>query len=525
MNIEQEYKKALQLNNNGEYQSAAEIFRSIIAVNEKYVEAHIQLAFSYTQLLYHSDAYTHLSQALILDPCNVQVLHNIALEEVRRGYRNKGIAALQTAIKLNPSYPPPYRTLATYFIHDFLYDEALELLLTGLNLEPSNATLLYNIGLVLIKTDRYAEAIAYLYASDHCEPRRPKTYNNLAKAYSMLGFYDRAYELFSETTKIDPNYHHGLRNFALIQMLQGDYAGGATTLEKVSKDQEKNSIVELLESCPRWEGEDLTGKTLFVRWEFGLGDTLMYSRFLPQLHAMGATITFQAQPSLTQLFHESSYPIEELVDDKVNIFNTSCDYQVSLPALLKLLDISPSNCGLSGFYFNINKERAQFYKKKYFNTESSLKVAITWSGNPAKDEDRLRSTRLETFQVLFSVPNVEFYSFQVLMKETPEEDLSLYPLKDVGSSFNNFVDTAAALDSIDLLISVDTSTVHMAAALGIPVWVILPSAVDWRWGISGNKTPWYNSVELFRQKSFNNWKPVIDEIRERLCQLVHSKIA
>ncbi|MFM8765841.1 MAG: tetratricopeptide repeat protein [Spartobacteria bacterium] len=245
-----------------------------------------------------------------------------------------------------------------------------------------------------------------------------------------------------------------------------------------------------------WEGQPLNGKTLLVWHEQGLGDSIQFSRFLPSVASRAGKVLFRCQPSLAGLFSSSLPGIEILSSAEKSPHTDFHAPLLSLPGLLGAnLDAPPPSIFPA------------------HNSAASLqRIGFACAGNPNHPDDAARSLSLELFKPLFG----NRFEWLCLQKNLRPSEALPPGIPHPGAAFSDFIETARALASMDLVISADTAIAHLSASLGKPTWFLLPLCPDWRWGRTGNHTPWYPSARLFRQHEPGNWKSVIKKIATQL---------
>ena len=382
---------------------------------------------------------------------------------------------------------------------------------------------------------------------------------NLALAYKNLKQNHRAIEFYDRALKIDPSSYQAWFNLAHIYNVENQGKNAVSALKICNKlkpkDQEteyflsialmrtknydkglklfeqrlcretaialQNKTYPNLASRERlWKGENIKDKTILVYYEAGFGDVIMFARYLPLLKKRCKKIVFYPQKQLVQLFSQSNLGIDEIIEGFIP--EQSMDFDVHAP-LLSL----PYLLGLKGDkvfessegYLNADSKMTQEYKERFFNNEK-LKIGIKWQGNTYYDQDRVIPT--EAFAPLIELEGTKFYSFQTFEGSEELEKLSSkYDITDIGSELIDFSQTAAALMNLDLVICNDTSLAHLAGALGIPCFVLLPYEVNWRWHTDLSKCDWYDSVKLFRQKSIGDWSGVFEEVKELLQSAIN----
>lgn len=287
--------------------------------------------------------------------------------------------------------------------------------------------------------------------------------------------------------------------------------------------------------CPQWRGEPLHGKSLLVWFEQGYGDMIQFGRYLGALKARGAArITLVCYPALRRLF-ERVEAVDRVIgsgkaatlDDALAVLGH--DYWTLPMSIARWLQTTPSTIPPAA-YLRPDPELARAWKARLAGLPGR-KVGLVWRGNPEHDNDHNRSLPgLRTLAPLWRLPGLSFVSLQTPVRAMPGQvsppapvrlvDPEL-PLLDLGCELRDFADTAALISQLDLVISVDTATAHVAGALGAPCWVVLPARrTDWRWTRAGDRTPWYpEGMRLFRQSEAGNWSDVTARVADALRQM------
>jgi hypothetical protein len=254
-----------------------------------------------------------------------------------------------------------------------------------------------------------------------------------------------------------------------------------------------------------------------IYWEQGLGDTIQFCRYIPLLEKQGAQVFLDAQIPLRSLLAEHF----NIVDPQ-NISKDQFDYRcplMSLPHAFKTeLNTIPDRTP----YLSVPQNKADIWKRKLLNTQqlSGFKIGLVWSGSTTHANDRNRSISFNTLTPLFEL-NANFHCLQKEFRESDLKNIENFPqIKIWSDELLDFSDTAALASEMDLIISVDTSVAHLAGALGLPTWVLLPYAPDYRWMDYREDSPWYPSMRLFRQPLFDDWHSVIHNVVEMLKPLL-----
>jgi hypothetical protein len=262
-----------------------------------------------------------------------------------------------------------------------------------------------------------------------------------------------------------------------------------------------------------WDGRPLEGKTLLLHAEQGLGDTIQFLRYAALARQRGARVVVGCPKPLLPIVRTCRF-IDQLVDEITPAmdFDVHCPL-MSVPGLLKTtLENIPADVP----YLFAAPDLVKQWRESLGGLEG-FKIGIVWRGGPAHPNDRARSIPLSCFEPLAALPGVRLFSLQ---KGTGAEQLQdmagRFPITEVGSRLEDFMDTAAVLANLDLLITCDTAIAHLAGALGVPVWVGLPLVPDWRWLLDRGDSPWYPTMRLFRQKEPGDWAGVFEQISSAL---------
>ena len=351
------------------------------------------------------------------------------------------------------------------------------------------------------------------------DPNYTAALNNLANALNWLGRLEESVEAYGRAIKLKPDYVEAFCNRAITLLRLGK-------LEPAWEDYEhrlKNPLLEITKrglDLPKWEGEDLTGKTILLKSEQGLGDTIQFIRYAPMVKR-GARIVLEGHTFLKTLL--SRLPsIDQFVDDKDPLPHLDCfSAMLSLPRIFKT---TLENVPVGIPYLKPDPSKVAYWRGELARLDGSFRVGLCWAGRPTYKLDHFRSTTLTTLEPLARIPGVSFVSLQkgqaAVQVGTYSRSLHLF---DRTSDLKDFDDTAALISNLDLVIAVDTAVAHLAAAMGKPTWILLPYSNDWRWLLDRDDSPWYPSVRLFRQERNGDWTPVMKQIVEALDATVAGK--
>jgi tetratricopeptide (TPR) repeat protein len=387
----------------------------------------------------------------------------------------------------------------------------------ALQLAPGHPGVHYNRGVALLRLGRYAEAIDACDRALAVAPEHPSAWLNRGRALAQLNRPDDAIVSYGKALAIRKDYADAHFNSALALLTRGEYHGGFQEYEwrwRRTGMPAQKSRGKLL-----WLGEyPLARKSILLHAEQGLGDTIQFARYVPRLAASGATVVLEVQPELKSLMKTLEGAATVIArDEPLPPFDVHCPLG-SLPLALKT---EPSAVPAQIPYLAADDMRRAKWSAR-IETLPRPRIAIAWSGNPSHDNDRNRSIAFARLAPLFAAPA----SFVSIQRDVRGEDAAPFAsekrVTHIGDELEDFSDTAAVLALCDLVIVVDTAPVHLAGAMGRPVWVLVPFAPDWRWGRDGETTPWYPTARLFRQTSLDDWDGVIARVGDELRRFVTS---
>jgi hypothetical protein len=423
----------------------------------------------------------------------------------------EAIESYGKAITLRPDYCDAYNNRGVALRQLGRFDEARQDFESAIALMPDHAGLHNNRGNTLLALGRFEDAIESYDTAIALSPHYPDVYDNRGVALIELKRFDEAMESFGKALALKPDYDEAIFNRALLHLLMGRFDIGWRDYE--ARKNTRKHVLNRSWGRPLWLGEtDISGKTILVDWEQGFGDVIQMCRYINLLKKAGATVLFFPQKNLRNLMRGLDADVCIIDHDTiVPEFDLHCSV-MSLPFAFKT-DIGSIP---SASYISADKNKVALWRDR-LGRKTKLRVGVVWKGNafPGKS----RSIELERFQRLFD-PRHEFISLQ---KEVTEAERSLLDRAGVlhaGDAFADFSDTAALCVLMDLVISIDTSVAHLAGALGVPIWVLLNWAPDWRWLLDRDDSPWYPSMRLFRQNAQGDWNSVLERVELELTTLI-----
>jgi FkbM family methyltransferase len=416
--------------------------------------------------------------------------------------------------------------------------------------QPDHANAWCFLGMVLHDEERYQEAVAAYQKALAINPTFAIALNNLGNTYRLMRQLDRAVECFDraialkrdyliafknkatslcwegdvpaalsvyeEAQKIAPGDADVHKHLGIMRLLLGDFAGGWPEYEWRWKTGE---VVLPNIDIPKWDGSPLDGKTILLTPEQGLGDTIHFIRYAKWLKdKYDCRVVCQVPKPLRELL-ASVAGVDQWVDTLKNL--PPVDWLAPLLHVPNVLRHEPQDFPVAVPYLSADAKLVEQWAAKLKPYSFGIRIGIAWRGSPTHQADQFRSMPLEAFTGLMRLKNVHFFSLQ---KGPAREELNMLrgrlDVVDLGRDLDEgtgaFVETAAVMKNLDLVIACDTAIVHVAGALGVPVWVALSNVADWRWLAKGESTPWYPTMRLFRQPSIGDWDGVIGQIEKSL---------
>lgn len=508
---------ARRLAGEGRFGESIELYRQIAAAVPQAAEVWHEAGLVHLQAGQPSSAAELLANAVALAPNNAMFHSTLGAAYRALGDTDRAIASFRKSIAASPTAPEAHNNLALALKAAAQHDAALAEFDAAVRLRPDYVNGWFNRGNLLREVGRFEAAIeSYRTALAHSFAD-PSIVCQLGVAQYDFAQYEAALASFEAALALDPNYPEAHRNRALVWMARGDFQRGWQEFEWRTAC---GDFIARKPQSPRWDGSPLDGRTLLVYHEQGLGDTLQFVRYLPLVERAGGIARLEVQPALKPLlaasgfarFFESERP------------NRSPDVECPLMSLAAHLPDASGRPYWPGPYLAADGALVELWRTRLCGQQAGFRVGIAWAGNPAHPHDRFRSVRVEEFAPLARVAGAQLVSLQI---GEPRERLNPSPLAsqiidlggDLDRSGGAFMDTAAVLESLDLVISVDTAIVHLAAGMNVPAWVALHVSPDWRWQISGETSPWYPSVRLFRQGGGQDWANVFERMADELSKL------
>jgi tetratricopeptide (TPR) repeat protein len=511
---------ALLLAGQGQVEEAVVHWRTALRLQPDSAQAHHNLAVALAQQGKTEEAAEAFRRAIQYRPRYSEALFNLGTLLLQQRKPAEAADAFRSAVRLKPDYFDGYNNLGFALIEQGKPTEAVVFLQHAVRLRPQSPEAQNNLGLALAEADRFAEAEARFQEALRLAPGHIEAHDNLASTYRKQGRLDEAAACYDLALWLKPESPATRWNRSLLLLQTGKFQEGWTEYEW----RWRRSKAPVFGGRPRsfgrplWDGSPLAGRRILLHMEQGLGDMIQFVRYAEILKSRGADVIVECPPFLVPLF--ATCPgIDHLVAEASNL--PDFDVHCPLMTLPRLLNTTMETIPAKVPYLFADDDLTERWRQR-LDEFDGFKIGVAWQGNPKHRWDRYRSVSLAQFAPLARLEGVRVLSLQ---KGSGAEQLRLLgaglSVVELGDEREpgpkTFMDTAAIMKNLDLVITVDTAVAHLAGALGRPVWVVLSTIADWRWFDGRADSPWYPSMRLFRQTTLGDWDSVFarmaDEIR------------
>jgi tetratricopeptide (TPR) repeat protein len=548
--VRQLLSEASLLHRKGELREASVLCDEVLRIDPENFHALHLTGIILCQSKQYQQALGYLERALALAPDHAQAWSNRGLALMESGRLDDAIRSCEKAVELSPDYPEAWYNLGNGSRLKGRLEKAIACYDKAIAVRPGYASALTNRGNVLLELGMLERALESFNNAIACDRQLPEAYANRGNALLELRHYeaaiesydmaiairpdnavawynrgrslheirrlDTAVESYDRATAIRPDYAPAHYNKSLALLLAGNFREGLPLYEW-RWGMPKFAPFKRRFNEPAWLGTgDLSGKTVLLHYEQGLGDTIQFCRFAKTVSETGADVILQVQPPLVSLLQGLPGVTELVAEGKpLPPFDAHCPL-MSLP--LACLT-SGRTIPVTNRYLESDPEKMVRWSDRIGPKTKKARIGIAWSGSRWPKHRIERSIPLS--ELVRRLPRE--FQYTSLQKEIRKEDEAALAsagfIDHHGDELADFSDTAALCELMDLVISIDTGVAHLSAALGKETWIMLPYLPDWRWRLDGNRSPWYPTVTLFRQQEPERWEPVVAEIVSSLGQL------
>ena len=523
-NVDAHYLLGSLLGENGDLVPAAAHLERAIAGKADFAGAYAALG---NVRLLQSDKPAALAcyeQAVRLDQNNTIAHSNLGLLYQGSGKHAEALREFQLAYRLAPDLPDLLRNLTLAYIELEQYDEALAFLDPILLAMPLQTDALKCKGFVLQKMHRPDLALDYYQRARDMTGSDPELLNNLGIVLQDLGRIEQAIACYDAAISLKPDFPLAIWHRSVAYLLQHDFVRGWPDYEMRSLSIDRPPRPQHYQ---QWDGGTLAGRSIIVFSEQGLGDEIMFASCLPDLIASSRHCVIECSPKLEMLFRRSFpaatvYATTPSRDIPPALKNSGIELQALMGSLPQYLRRNYAEFPQHNGYLRADPQRILLWRERLSGLGPGLKIGISWQGGTPKSRRQVRSLPLTQWAPILLTQGVHFVNLQYTDCSTELADLKTatgIKINDWQEVRDDYEHAAALVATLDLVISVCTAVIHLGGALGRPVWVLAPFSPEWRYGIRGEKMPWYPTVRVCRQPGYGLWEPVIEQTARELAMI------
>jgi tetratricopeptide (TPR) repeat protein len=512
MDLNKTIHSALEHYEAGDVKQSVGILLEILKSQPDNLDAIELLGLICYQLKDYNLAFNCFKKALQIQPTDSNAYYQLGIICEERGQVDEAVILYNKAIEHHSHIHDVYIRLGKLLEKKGQMSLALTYLKRAVELRTKIEETSNDYNVIKQTADSLNEAIVAYKKAIELNPHMPEIYDKLSLALIEKGQYEEALICSKKAIELNPHLHSAHWNIALMHLLHGNFDEGWKGFEHRSNKEEMSTRLNLIK--PIWNGSDITGQTILLIAEYGLGDTIHFIRYASLLAQQDVNVICVCQNELSALLKKADgisliIPVGEAIPE-FNVYSPL----LSLPSVFKTtVESIPSKVP----YIYADPSEVQKWQDRLRNAIGRIKVGLVWAGLfPEK-----KSVSFDLFSPLLKLDNITFYSLQ---KGEASVQTKHFPrgvnFIDFTDAIEDLSDTAAVIMNLDLVISVDTSVAHLAGALAKPVWNLLPFSPDWRWMLNREDSPWYPTMRLFRQPAPGDWGSVIAKVEDELLKLL-----
>ena len=508
----------------GRYEEALVHHDKAITLNPAYAEAWSNKGNALYELERYEEALAHHDKAIAMNPAYAEAWSNKGLVLNKLKDFKNALVNHDKAITLRPLSAKSWVNKGISYSDLEQHQDALVLYNQALTLNPALAEAWTNKGNAIFALGNHKESIEYYQKAIQLKPDYAQAWYNLGISYCALKRFKESIASYDQAIQLKSDYALAYWNKSLVELTIGDLHNGWKNFE--ARAFISNSPLRAnYNLIPRLKNLfDVKGKKILIWSEQGLGDSIQFCRYVPELEKLGAEVTFVTPAGLTELMESLSGAIR--ITDNCNDLSDFA-FQAPLMSLPLIFNTEIATIFSPKSYLKPNFTKQKMWGER-LSPNHNLRVGLVWSGGFRPDQPEMRAVNerrnipLEMISRLHHFTNIDFYSLQKgdpAESELERNKSTVWPtnnLLNYVSDLKDFSDTAALISNLDLVISVDTSTAHLAAALGKPTWILNRYDSCWRWLDDRPDSPWYPSVTIYRQKTSGEWGEVLDLVEKDL---------
>lgn len=498
-------QEAINLQSQGKFEQAEKIYLEFLKNEPEQPDVSNLLGLIYLCTNKFDLAKKYFEFAIKGFPC-AEYYQNYGLLYYKQQQFEQAMLLFEKSMEYEPTNVNFIRKFAKLAQEAKQYQKAIDFYKKSLNIEPKDCVGLNNVGILYEKLHDAETAKEYYKKSLKIKPNY-EAFHNLGVLYRNERNLDESIRCLKEALKFQPYNDETLKSLGMTYLHKKDIKNGHKYFEK-----SRTSIFHKSERKKYrnyWDGKEHLDKTLLVYYFVGYGDHIMFSRYLPFLKKFFKKVKVSEPEALQSLFRDNFPGIEV-----TNTEDDDYDYSANIMELYNVLKMDFDHIPYSEGYYKADETLVKKFKEEHFTTNKP-KIGLFWQGNPKVLKNR--SIKLKELDKVLALENIDFYSFEI---DDTENQISAYPhIKDLKPALKDFSYTAAALMNLDILVTIDSAIAHLAGALGVKTYLLLPYASEWRWFDDTETTPWYNSVTIFKQTENWIWQDVVERLYDKLKNL------
>jgi len=498
-----------------DFSKAKDYFIKVIQIDSSYIDAHYNLGMVFNELKDFQNSINCYEKVIQIDSKHADAHNNLGLVFYKLGEFQNSINYYERAIQINSNNVHAYNNLGNSLIGLEKTKKAVDYYKKAIEIDSNYIKAHKNLGIALYKLGEFQKAISCHKKAIQLDPNDLNSHNNLGILFRQLGQFQNAKSYFEKAIQIDPNHPDVNFSFGMLLLSMSDYKKGLIKYEwrkKLPQNINKFKNIKGLE----WQGENLNNKTILILSEQGIGDIIQFSRYIYLIEKeYSVNIIFKTDKKMAHLFFKSKF---KLIFNEDNI--PKYDFYKHLMSLPKIYYEKTKTFPSQINFIPKDKKIALKWKER-LNEIKGFKVGINWQGRKTYGVDHLRSIPLNYFSDLFNIEKINFISLQKgfgleQIKNFKHKDKLYNFSKEVDNGENIFEDTIGILQNIDLVISIDSSLVHLSSTLGIKTFALLHFCPDWRWNLMTKEFYWYDNLKIYRQEEVNKWDSIFSLLKKDL---------
>ncbi len=511
------FQQGLAHHQQGQLEEAKVAYARMLALQPGHADALHMLGVMALQSGKYALAAEFISVAVCNNPLNASAHFNLGLAFKALQRYEEAVVSFSQTIAIQPDYAQAWNNRGVLLQDQSRWAEAAQSYAGAIAVQPEFAQAHYNLGNALRALGRFEAALASYDTAIALQPGWAHALNNRGLALQELQRSTEAIASYDAAIASAPDYADAYWNKAIELLLCGDFAQGWKYYEwRWRRDAFSSRRRDFPQ--PLWLGDaPLNGKTVLLHAEQGLGDSIHFCRYARDVRALGAQVLLEVPRPLMRLF--------ETLEGPKHLFEKGSalphfDYHCPLLSLPLAFHTQLANIPCPSPYLASTAPKRELWQRR-LGPPSKPRIGLVWSGNGLDRNDLQRSLTLNALLPYLS-PSFEYLCLQKELRPADQDAMQASSIRFFGAYIQDFSDTAALCDLVDLVISVDTSVAHLAGALAKPTWILLPYAPDWRWMLDRDDSPWYPSVRLYRQGNDRSWLPVLGRMASDILGYAHS---